>query len=243
MEMIPKTAAVTGAGSGVGRAVALLLAKNGWQVALIGRREEALRETLAMSREDHENMMVCPCDVGDVKQVEQVAEKILEAWGHVNVLVNSAGLNIPNRHLQVLDLEDYHRVIQANLNGAYYFTHAFLENMRERNTGTIVNIVSDAGRRANKKAGASYIISKFGMDGLTQAINVEERENGIRACSIFPGDINTPILDKRPVPPSAEIRKRMIQPEDVAECVFLVVKLPQHTAVEEILVRPTRFTT
>jgi len=101
-----------------------------------------------------------------------------------------------------------------------------------------VNIISDAGRQASPKAGPGYVISKFGMVGLTQAINAEERGNGIRACAILPGDIDTPLLDKRPAPPNAEARTKMLQPEDVADCVLLAVNLPDRAVVEELLIRP-----
>ena len=110
--------------------------------------------------------------------------------------------------------------------------------MRERKTGTIVNIVSDAGRQASPKAGPGYVISKFGMAGLTQSINAEERGNGIRACAIFPGDIDTPLLDKRPSPPPPEARARMMKSEDIAECALLAINLPSRTVVEEMIVRP-----
>jgi NADP-dependent 3-hydroxy acid dehydrogenase YdfG len=110
--------------------------------------------------------------------------------------------------------------------------------MRERRSGTIINIVSEAGKQASPKAGVAYVVSKFGMAGLTQSINAEERPNGIRACSIFPGDIDTPILDKRPSPPSAEARQKMLRGEDIAECILLAIQLPPRAVVEEILIRP-----
>ena len=100
-----------------------------------------------------------------------------------------------------------------------------------------MNILSDAAMIANAKAGAAYSASKFGVRGLTQSINLEQRQHGIRACGIFPGDINTPLLDRRPVPPSAEQRQQMLQPEDVADCVMLAISLPG-AVVEELLVRP-----
>ena len=93
--------------------------------------------------------------------------------------------------------------IATNLNGAYYCVQAFLPQMRARRSGLIVNIVSDAAKQASAKAGPAYVMSKFGMVGLTQSINAEERGRGIRACAILPGDIDTPLLDKRPAPPDA----------------------------------------
>ena len=139
--------------------------------------------------------------------------------------------------LNVLSFEDYHAMIDTNLHGAYYCVQAFLPGMRARGSGTIVNIVSDAGKLANPKAGPGYVMSKFGLAGLTQSINCEERQNGIRACAIFPGDIDTPLLDKRPAPPDAAARARMMKAEDIAACAMLAINLPSRTVVEEILVR------
>jgi NADP-dependent 3-hydroxy acid dehydrogenase YdfG len=126
----------------------------------------------------------------------------------------------------------------ANMHGAYYCAQAFLPGMRERGSGTIVNVVSDAGKQASPKAGPGYVMSKFGLAGLTQAINAEERGRGIRACALFPGDIDTPLLDRRPVVPDAAARSRMMQPEDIAECVMTCIRLPSRVVIEEMLVRP-----
>ena len=135
-------------------------------------------------------------------------------------------------------MADYHEMMDSNLNGAFYLIQAFLPTMRKQKSGTVVNIVSDAGRQASPKAGPGYVVSKFGMVGLTQAVNAEERPNGIRACAILPGDIDTPLLDKRPAPPNSEARARMLQPEDVADCVMLAVNLPERAVIEELLIRP-----
>jgi NAD(P)-dependent dehydrogenase (short-subunit alcohol dehydrogenase family) len=110
--------------------------------------------------------------------------------------------------------------------------------MSAEKSGTIVNFNSEAGLRDNAKAGVAYVISKFGMTGLTQSINAEERANGIRACAIFPGDINTPILDLRPSPPPPEARQRMLQAEDVAQCVLLAISLPPRAVIEELVLKP-----
>ncbi len=229
-----KTAVITGAGSGVGAACARALAKQGWRVALIGRRREPLVEVAS----EMLGALVIPCDIGDPKAVEAMGLQVLGEFGNVEVLVNAAGTNVPSRSLQVLKHEDYHAMMNANLNGAYYCTQAFLPEMRARGSGTIVNIVSEAGKAASPKAGPGYVISKFGMAGLTSAINAEERASGIRACSIFPGDIDTPILEKRPAPPDAAARAKMMQPEDIAECVLLAINLPSRAVIEELLIRP-----
>ena len=231
-------AVVIGAGSGVGRAVALLLLERGWSVALVGRREVALRETAELAGAAGERALLAACDIGEQPAVQGMAEDVLGRFGQVDALVNSAGTNTPVRSLAQISQEDYHRLMDTNLNGAYYCVQAFLPAMRRRGAGTIVNIGSIAGLRASPKAGVAYVMSKFGMTGLTQAINVEERANGIRACAICPGDINTPILDLRPNPPPADARVNMLQPEDVARCVLLAIELPPRAVIEELTIQP-----
>jgi len=233
-----KTAVITGAGSGVGQATALKLAAQGWRVALVGRRPEALRETVKLAAKRGGQFLVCPCDIGDVQAVARMANRVLKKFGSMEVLVNAAGTNAPKRALEILSLDDYHAMMDTNLNGAYYCVQAFLPQMRARGSGTIVNIVSDAGKQASPKAGPAYVMSKFGLAGLTQAINAEERPRGIRACAIFPGDIDTPLLNRRPVVPDATAREKMMKPADIAECVLLAISLPARAVVEEILIRP-----
>lgn len=233
-----KTAVVTGAGSGVGQAVALALARANWRVALVGRRREPLRNTIELAGKFSTNLLACPCDITNAVAVEKLARAVLRQFKSVAVLVNAAGTNAPRRSLKELSLADYHWLLNTNLNGAYHCVRAFLPAMRAQQSGTIVNIVSDAAKQASAKAGPAYVMSKFGLAGLTQSINAEEKAGGIRACAIFPGDIDTPLLNLRPNPPSAEARQQMLQPKDIAACVLLVTQLPARAIVEEILVRP-----
>jgi NADP-dependent 3-hydroxy acid dehydrogenase YdfG len=232
---------VTGAGSGVGRATALKFAAEGWRVALIGRRADALNETLRLAPPAvRRRLLVVPCDLGEAPTVAQAAQAIIGRWQRVDALVNAAGHNIPRRALSELAHADYAAVMNANVNGVFYIVQAFLPAMRAGGGGTVINIGSEAGKQASPKAGAAYVVSKFGLTGLTQTINAEERPNGIRACCIFPGDIDTPLLNKRPVPPPPEARARMMQPEDIAACVWFAATLPARATVEEILIRPSR---
>ena len=233
-----KTAVVTGGGSGVGRAVALLLAREGWLVAIVGRRQSALDETVKLAGALSSSILACPADITDPEPVEKMSQRVLALFEKVDVLVNAAGTNTPKRSLAELSFGNYQHIVGTNLTGAYLCTQAFLPGMRRAQSGVIVNIVSDAGKQASPKAGPAYVVSKFGMAGLTQSINAEERGHGIRATSIFPGDIDTPILELRPSPPSPEARKLMLQPEDVAECVWLAIRLPARAIVEELVIRP-----
>jgi NAD(P)-dependent dehydrogenase (short-subunit alcohol dehydrogenase family) len=228
------TAVVTGAGSGVGRAVALRFAAEGWRVALVGRRVEPLVETAACAGVEDGRVAVFPCDVSAADSVAAMGAAVLARFREVDVLVNAAGINVPRRSFEALSLADWHAVLATNLHGAYYCVRAFLPGMRERHTGTIVNINSDVGKVARDLAGPAYVSSKFGLMGLTQQINAEERANGVRACSICPRDVNTPLLDKRPQPPAPELRARMLQPDDLAECVWLVATLPSRAVVDVI---------
>jgi NAD(P)-dependent dehydrogenase (short-subunit alcohol dehydrogenase family) len=232
------SAVVTGAGSGVGRATVIKLARDGWRVALVGRRREMLAESCSLAGGAEGQLSMHPCDIRDPAAVDSVAREILAAFGEVNLLVNAAGTNAPNRSLELLPLEDYHAMIGTNLNGAFYCVQAFLPGMRARKSGTIINVVSDAGKQASPKAGPAYVMSKFGLAGLTQSINAEERASGIRACAVFPGDIDTPLLDRRPLPPDAAARARMLRSEDVAECVMFCVRQPAYVIIEELVVRP-----
>ena len=235
MSTSTKTAVVTGAGSGVGRAVAIELARQGWNVVAAGRTQRTLDETVKLAGE---RAVAHACDVSDARQVQELAQHVERDFGGASVLVNSAGANVPKRFLSELSLEDYHALIGINLNGAFYCVHEFLPMMRRAGGGTIVNINSVAGLRANPVSGAAYTAAKFGLRGLTQTINLEECRHGIRACDIFPGEINTPLMDKRPKPPTAEQREKMLAADDVAACVMLVINLPPRAVVQEITIRP-----
>jgi NADP-dependent 3-hydroxy acid dehydrogenase YdfG len=203
---------------------------------VVGRRLESLCETASLA--GAAQVLTCACDIGDADAVTKMAAAVLAKFQTVDVLINAAGTNAPRRALEVLSPEDYHAMINTNLNGAYYCVQAFLPQMRSRRCGTIVNIVSDAGKQASPKAGPAYVMSKFGMAGLNQSINAEERGNGVRACAIFPGDIDTPLLDKRPSPPPADARAKMMKAEDVAACALFCINLPERAIVEELIVRP-----
>jgi NAD(P)-dependent dehydrogenase (short-subunit alcohol dehydrogenase family) len=229
------TIVVTGAGSGVGQAVAVRFAAEGWDVALVGRRPAPLTDTAGRAGPGAAGRVAAfTCDVSQPEEVASMGTAVLARFGAVDVLVNAAGINVPRRSFALLSVEDWQQVLATNLHGAYYCVRAFLPGMRERRTGTIVNINSDVGKLARDVAGPAYVSSKFGLMGLTQQINVEERGNGIRACSICPRDINTPLLDKRPQPPTPEARARMLQPEDLAACVWLAATLPSRVVLDEI---------
>jgi NADP-dependent 3-hydroxy acid dehydrogenase YdfG len=234
-----KVAFVTGASSGVGRATAITLAAAGWEVTLVARRKEALEKTVELAPADARGRMrLAAGDVVDKAFVESVAKDLLAKHGRIDALVNAAGTNIPQRSLEAMTEQRYHEVFDVNLTGALNTILAFLPAMRKQQGGTIVNINSIAGQHASVLSGASYVMSKFALAGLTQSINAEEAKNNIRATSIFPGDINSELLEKRPSPPPMDVRGKMLQPQDVADCVMLALNLPARAVVEELRITP-----
>lgn len=235
-----KNAIITGAGTGVGRHIAIQLSAAGWNLTLTGRTEKTLKETIELSGANNTNCQTVIGSVADESFVKELVRKAEDKFGLTEVLVNSAGTNTPERTLDVLSLKDYHDLINTNLHGSYYAIQAVLPSMREAKSGTIVNIVSDAALWGMPLAGAAYTVSKFGLRGLTQAINAEENKNGIRACGVLPGEIDTPILKLRPSEPTAEHKASMLRPEDVAACAKLAIDLPPRAVVQELLVRPCR---
>jgi NADP-dependent 3-hydroxy acid dehydrogenase YdfG len=230
-------AVITGAGSGVGRATAVALADRGWRVVALGRTASALAET-ARQCAAADRVRTHQADVRRLPEIERAVAETLADWGRIDALVNAAGTNVPDRSFKTLSLADYHDLVDTNLHGSFYAVRAVLPAMRSAGRGIIVNVVSIAGRRASALSGAGYAISKFGQAGLTQAINAEENQHGVRATAVFPGDIDTPLLDRRPDPPPAAARSTMLTAEDVAACILLAIELPDHAVVDEIVVRP-----
>lgn len=231
-----KTAIITGAGSGVGRAVALVLAKEQWKITLVGRQQAPLEETKKLTGSS--DVLVAPCDLRQEADITKMVQQTRDRFGFVSTLVYAAGINVPRRSWSEVSTEDFRSILDTNLTGAFFCTRALIGEMRQNATGTIIHIVSDAAKQASAKSGVAYSASKFAQAGLVQSINAEERANGIRACAIFPGDINTPLLNKRQSPPPPEARAKMLKPEDIAQCVLLALNLPDRAIVEEIIIRP-----
>jgi NADP-dependent 3-hydroxy acid dehydrogenase YdfG len=232
-------AVVTGAGSGVGRAVAVELAKLGMRVGLMGRDRGKLEETAALIGGEPSRVWMEAVDVGDREGVEQAVGRIEEGFGTIDVLVCNAGVNVPKRALAELEPADWDRMLRTNLTGAFYLVRAVLPGMRRRRSGLVVQICSISGKRASVLGGVGYSASKFGQAALGICLGREERVHGIRSTVIYPGEINTPILDRRPVAVPAERRAAILQPEDVAAAVRFVVELPARANVPELVMTPT----
>jgi NADP-dependent 3-hydroxy acid dehydrogenase YdfG len=175
-----------------------------------------------------------PLDVADRQAVEHVATAV----GPVDILVNSAGINTPKRFWRELRAEEWERVVRTNLDGTTYCILAVLAGMRAKGSGVIINVSSWAGRYDTQFTGAAYNASKFGVGALTATLNMEEGANGIRACVVCPGEVATPILKTRPVPPSAEEMAKMVQPEDMGRVIRFIAETPPHVVLNEIVVSP-----
>jgi len=234
-----KTVWVTGAGSGIGRAAVNSLVRAGARIALSGRRVDPLEKTLEMIQSINGSGIVVPLDVADSQAVLVAADKIRTELNQIDILINSAGLNLPKRRYSEMKIGDWQKVIDANLNGAYNCIYAVLPEMRDRGDGLIINVSSWAGRHDSFVAGPAYGASKFAMSSMTATLNLEEGRYGIRCCSLEPAEVATEILDRRPIPVPDEERARMLQPDDLGETIRFIAEMPAHVCLNEVLVSPT----
>jgi NADP-dependent 3-hydroxy acid dehydrogenase YdfG len=234
-----KIAWVTGAGTGIGLAGATALAAAGAVVVMSGRRADVLEKAAATIQERGGKVEVEALDVSDAQAVDRVAEVIAARHGNVNVLVNSAGLNVTKRFFSEQTVEGWDQVVRINLDGTYYCVRAVLPLMRAQKDGVIINISSWAGIHTSMVTGPAYNASKHAVVSLTENLNMEECVNGIRACAICPAEVATAIMDRRPVPPTPEERARMLQPQDLGNAIRWVAEQPPHVCVNEIVISPT----
>lgn len=233
-----KIAWITGAGSGIGLAGAQALAAAGAEVVMSGRRAEVLEREVLSIRKLGGRAEAEPLDVSDAQSVQRVMDILAARHGRVDILVNSAGLNNPTRSWKDQTVESWNQVIRTNLDGTFYCTRVVLPFMRAQKDGLIINISSWAGVYTSALTGAAYSGSKHAVVSLTETLNMEESVNGIRACVICPGEVATPILDRRPVPPSAEERARMLQPEDLGKTIRWIAEQPPRVCVNQIIISP-----
>ena len=237
MEMLKdKNALVIGGGSGMGAAVAVALAETGARVTIAGRRIEKLEEVAGLSSVE---IQTCTVDVSDRVSLDALFSWFDEESGDLDILVNAAGINVPKRSMAELSPDDWDAVLKVNLTGAYDCLRMALDRMRPRKDGLVIMINSVSGKRSNPLGGVAYNASKFGMTGLGSCVAEEERGNGIRITNVFPGEVNTPILDQRPVPPSTEHRAGILQPQDIAEAVMMLARLHPRAHIPELVIKPT----
>src|SRR4029450_5448947 len=206
-----RVAWVTGGGSGIGESGAEFLAADGWTVVISGRRKEEL---------------------------ERVGANITKKGG-MDMLVNSAGINVPKRSWADMELEGWDKLVEVNLNGVLYCMRAVLPAMRKQKDGCIINVASWAGRHVSKMPGPAYTTTKHAVLALTHSFNMDECVNGLRACCLSPGEVAAPILKRRPVVPSEQEQAKMLQPEDCGRTIAFVASMPPRVCMNEILISPT----
>lgn len=228
---------VSGGSRGMGLESAMALARAGARVVVSGR--DAAQLAAAVQAAPGLDVQSVAMDVTDRDSVFAAADEIQQRFGAVDILVNSAGINVAQRSWSQIAPADFERVVSVNLSGSMYCTLAVLPAMRRRSDGQIINIVSWAGKFVSGMTGPAYTASKHAVGALTMSLNTEECVNGIRACAIYPGEVATPMLQARAIPPSPQELARMLQPEQVAAAVRFVAEMPPTACINEIVISPT----
>ena len=229
---------VVGASSGIGRATAVLFAREGARVVASARRGDRLRALQVELAKDGVPIDIAPSDASSAAEMEQLAQRALTQFGRIDIVIYAAGSNTRDRAMKNMNPSLWDTLIKVNLNGAYYITQAALPAMRQAGSGHLIYISSISGLTPDV-SGAAYQAAKRGLLGLAHAIRAEEKENGIRTCVVCPGLVDTEILEKRPVKPTPEVLAKALQPEDVAEAVLSSAKLPPRAVVPEMQLLPT----
>jgi len=237
-ELTGKVVAITGGGTGIGAGIAKGLAAEGCKVTVGGRRLEPL-QLLADSVKTEHPIRTHVIDVADNDTIEPFFAAVEANFGPVDILVNSAGVNIPNRRIGDMLPEDWDRVMAINATGAYRCMYRVLPQMRARKDGLIINISSIAGKRAIELGGVAYCASKFAMTALGTTVSNELRDEGVRVTNVYPGEVNTPILENRPTPVSDQHKATILHPDDITALVVTICQLPPRANVPEIVIKPT----
>lgn len=215
-----------------------MMAREGAKVMACARRKERLDQwKQEMTAEGH-SVDTFVADAGDSAQMEALAKATAEKFGTIQIMVYATGTNTLERTMKRLRPDVWNGMISTNLNGAFYATYAVVPAMREAHFGHIIYISSISGHTPDV-SGAAYQASKRALIGLSHAVRLEEKENGIRTTVINPGLINTELLEKRPVKPSAEMLAQAMLPEHVAEAVMICAKMPPKAVIPEMTIVPS----
>jgi len=234
-----QVAIMTGGGSGIGRSAALMLAAEGAQVVVAGRRKAPLDEVVGEIAKAGGRAVARPCDVEKAAEARALAEWTIAQYGRVDILVNNAGHSSRARNIRWVGQEEWDSVLAVNLTGVYALTQAVLPSMIERGGGTIITISSLAALRPGLIGGAPYGAAKAAVLNLMGHVHNVLRDKGIRATTIMPAEVDTPILDNRPLRPDAMARSTMMHADDVARAILLCATLPPRTVIETMVMSPT----
>ena len=229
-----QVAVITGAGRGIGKAIALKLAELGAHTVLCGRAREALEQTAFAIKDAGGKTSAIECDVTDLGSVEALATRVARTFQRLDILVNNAGIGGPAGPLHQLAPEDWDRVMNTNLRGVYYCIRSLAPIMMKARSGHIINISSLAGKNALPNA-AAYAASKWGLNGLTYSVAEELRAHNIRVSVICPGSTHTEFS-----PHPGKNAEKMLLASDVAHVVAMLVSQAPQSFASEILLRPTQ---
>jgi len=230
-----RVALVTGAGTGIGRAVAVDLVNAGAEVIVCGRRMEPLEETVSIMGSGS----ALSADLTEPDAIEGLANTVVARHGGVDILVNNAGFSSKIRSARYIGAEEWRGVMDVNTMGPAMLTRALLPSMVERENGDVVMISSMAGLRPSIMAGVVYSAAKAAARAYMDVLYQEVRAEGVRCTTIFPGEVDTPILDNRALPPDASKRALMMMPEDISAAVLMSVCLPRRATVTELAIGAT----
>ncbi|WP_258366783.1 SDR family oxidoreductase [Curtobacterium sp. MCSS17_011] len=228
---------VTGGGSGMGAATAEAAARDGWTVALSGRRADRLEQVAGAIRDAGGTADVLPLDASDPEAVTAARDAVLERHGRLDGLVLAAGLNAPRRRWDDQSLTDFRAIVDTNLTAVVTLVDASLPALRVAG-GVVVVVSSYAGWSFQPGAGVAYSASKSALASVVRTLNQQEAEHGVRATHLCPGDVATDFLDQRPEVPDAAARQHMLQPEDVGRTVAFVLGAPAHVRIDELVLSP-----
>ena len=230
---------ITGGGSGIGRGAAIAMADEGATVVIIGRTFSKLESVKSEIVAHGKEALGYKLDVSDFEAVEQMTAEVLDKYGRIDVLVNNAGHSSHHRRLLNTPPEEIRSVVDSNLIGTFFCTKAVVPAMLEAKSGTIINISSLAAVTPGPFSGFAYGAAKAGVRNFTEFLNADLRNTGIRASAIVPGEVATPILDKRPIPPDKAARETMVDVAETSAAIIFIATLPPRSNIPELVIRPT----
>jgi len=234
-----KVAWITGAAGGIGEAATLAVSGAGAAVVLTGRRTDPLQALALRIRAQGGEALVVAGDVAQAATAKDIAARVAAWKGRLDILVNNAGTNVRERRWHELTAGSIDTVLGTNLSAPFYCSAAAIQMMRQRNDGVLIHISSWAGHFLNNIAGAGYTASKAALIAMSHSINMEESASGIRSTVIIPAEVETPILNTRPVPPTQAEREKMLRPSDLGELILFIATRPATVCLNEVVISPT----
>ena len=239
MTLNNKVCLITGGGSGIGRATAIKMAEEGATIVVVGRTQSKIDETVSSIRKNGGNASGYTTDVSDQKSVDTLVSTVIREHSKIDLLLNNAGHSSKHRRLTTTTATEIQSVIDSNLIGTIYCSQAIVPHMIAAGEGTIINVASIAGLNPSNLGGMIYSAVKAAVINFTGFLNDDLKNTGIRASVVIPGEVDTPILDNRPIPPNVDARAKMVTAEDTAEAISMIARLPLRTNIPELQIRPT----